>query len=175
MIVHIYKHSKGFRGTESISNNSAITVTAIQCNYNNSNQFAKSLLTLQQIASLIVCQQNTKILYNLPALHTCALNGVDGLEEGLTATKWDDHALVNIKLHPVHSAPVADVSRERCRTLQSSITISLSVVRKQMKITDKSLFDIVHENINEVRSKKKNLRDPRDDLKRIRATLSSTS
>lgn len=93
VIVHIYKQSKGFRGTESISNNSAITVTAILCNYNNSNQFAKSLLTLQQIASLIVCQQNTKILYNLPALHTCALNGVDGLEDGLTATKRDDHDL----------------------------------------------------------------------------------
>lgn len=122
-----------------------------------------------------MCQQNTKILYNLPALHTCALNGVDGLESGLTATKRNDHALVNIELHPVHSAPVADVSRERCRTLKSSITISLSVVPKQMKITNKSLFDIVHENINEVRSKKKNLRDPREDLKRIRATLRSTS
>lgn len=54
------------RGSEeqSISNNSAITVTAIRCNYNNSNQFAKSSLTLQQIASIIVCQHNTKILYN---------------------------------------------------------------------------------------------------------------
>lgn len=116
------------RGSEeqSISNNSAITVTSIRCNYINSNQFAKGSLTLQQIVSIIVCQQNTKILYNLPDLHTCALNGVDGPEDGLNATKRDDHTLVNIELHSVHSAPVADVSRERCRTLQSSMAISLS-------------------------------------------------
>lgn len=35
-----------------------------------------------------------------------------------------------------------------------------------MKITYNGLFDIVHDNIDKVRFKKKNLRDPRNDLKK---------
>lgn len=87
--------------------------------------------------------------FTTSALHTCALNGVDSQNDGLTATKRDEHVFGGIELHLVDSASVADVVQRALQNTSCTKPIKqLDVVYKQVKITIDGLFDIIHGNMN---------------------------